>query len=218
MKLRVYPIRDALLAVDAQRDFCPGGALAVLEGHRIIPVINKLLPFFGVRVATKEWHPRDHTSFLEFGGKWPPHGVQDTEGADFHPDLHTAYFGDAIFYKGAWRMKDDYSGFAGLTIKKAGAPVTLYEYLMGVSLYGTPVDVPAVRRVFVCGLATDYCVKATVLDGLKLGFQMCVVTDAIAAVNVNPADGKAALKTMRAAGAKFCTSEEILRAFDEASR
>ena len=191
MKLRET---DALIIVDVQNDFCPGGALAVAGGDRVAAVISGVAAKFraaGARVyATQDWHPVRHSSFRDQGGPWPPHCVQGTKGAQFHPDLRLPP-GTVIIRKGADPAVDAYSGFLDSTLEDslrwAGA-----------------------RRVFVGGLATDYCVLNTVLDAAKLGFEVCVLSDAVAAVDVSPGDGDAALKLMQNAGAKVTTISEAL--------
>lgn len=200
---------DALVIVDLQNDFCPGGTLPVTGGHEIVPVVNKLIEKFEkVKVdlvpwvfTTKDWHPANHSSFKEFGGPWPSHCVQGTWGGEFHPDLRVE---ETIgpFKKGFRQEKDSYSGFEGV-----GDPleIELRDTSLAAILRNCEV-----RRIFVVGLATDYCVKATVLDARKLGFQAYVITDAMAAVNVNSGDGEKALQEMAAAGAILCTSVGIL--------
>ena len=185
----------ALILVDIQNDFCPGGALAVTEGDQIVSVVNRLMPRFPLVVSTQDWHPANHISFKERGGPWPPHCVQGTRGADLHPDLKT----DAIahyFRKASSPDKDDYSEFAGTDDRGR----TLDEALRS---YG-------VKRLFVAGLATDYCVLETVLDGLKHGYEVFVVADATRAVNVKPTDGEDALQRMTESGAQLVMSDELV--------
>jgi nicotinamidase-related amidase len=176
---------DALLVVDVQNDFCPGGALAVADGDRIVPVLNTWIdrarragaPIY----ASRCWHPRGHVSFRERGGPWPPHCVQNTPGAEFHPDLRLPA-GTPIISKGTDRDRDEYSAFG--TADLVGR---LREH--------------EVRRVFVGGLALDYCVRASVLDGLAAGFAMRLIRDATRPVDAQPGDGERAVAEMRAAGA-----------------
>jgi nicotinamidase/pyrazinamidase len=185
---------SALILVDIQNDFCPGGALAVNEGDLIVPVVNRLIPRFPLVISTQDWHPASHISFKARGGPWPPHCVQGTPGAELHPDLKT----DTIahyFRKASSPDKDDYSEFAGND--EHGR--SLDEVLKG---YG-------VEKIYVVGLATDYCVLETVLDGLKLGYEVYAVTDAMRAVNVEPDDGEKALYKMASSGAHLVTSEVI---------
>jgi nicotinamidase/pyrazinamidase len=185
---------SALILVDIQNDFCPNGALAVTEGDLIVPIVNRLISRFPLVISTQDWHPANHISFKAQGGQWPPHCVQGTTGAALHPDLKT----DAIalyFRKASSPDKDDYSEFAG----KDEQGRSLDEVLKG---YG-------VKKIYVVGLATDYCVLETVLDGLKYGYEVYAVTDAMRAVNVNPDDGEKALYKMVSSGAHLVTSEVI---------
>lgn len=190
------PLREAaLIIVDVQNDFCPGGSLAVPEGDQVVPVINKLAPLFPVVVATQDWHPANHCSFQAQGGPWPPHCVQGSTGAQLHPAVDRQHI-TAYVKKGVLPNKDAYSGFEGTD--EAGR--TLAELLRQ----------RGVKEIYVTGLATDYCVRATALDGLKEGFKVHVVTDAVRGVNVKPGDDQRALEEMRAAGASLETSAEIL--------
>ena len=183
--------RDALIIVDVQNDFLPGGKLAVAQGDRVHEPLNDLTQRFSHVYATRDWHPHDHSSFAHRGGPWPPHCVQETDGAAFSPKLRTATI-EAVISKGVHSESEGYSGFDGTDLEQQlrGAGVT---------------------RVFVGGLATDYCVRATALDARRLGFDVVVVTDAIAAVNVKPGDERTALDEMRAAGCALTHSSEILR-------
>jgi nicotinamidase-related amidase len=147
-------------------------------------------------ISTQDWHPANHISFKERGGPWPPHCVQGTAGAELHPRLRR----DLISYhfrKATTPDKDEYSEFAGTDDQGRG----LDEVLRSLN----------VRRIFVAGLATDYCVLATVLDGLKNGFETFVVTDGCRAVNVHPGDDQIAFDQMREAGARLITSEQLLK-------
>ena len=177
---------DALLVVDVQNDFCPGGALAVAEGDRVVPVLNAWIDRAkragAVIFASRCWHPRGHVSFRERGGPWPPHCVQNTPGAEFHPDLHLPS-GTPIISKGIDRDHDEYSVFAAA----ADIAARLREH--------------AVRRVFIGGLTLDYCVRETALDGLRSGFAMHVIRDATRPVEARAGDGERAVAEMRAAGA-----------------
>ncbi len=184
---------DALLIVDVQKDFLPGGALSVGKGDMIIGPINRLIAIFAERslpvIATRDWHPKDHSSFEEFGGIWPRHCVVDSKGAGFPEELELP--GDTIIIsKGTRREKDAYSGFEG---------TTLYECLKKLDI----------GRLFVAGLATDYCVLNTVLDALRLGFECVVVEDAIRPVDVRKGDGERAIKRMKEKGAIFLSQGEI---------
>ncbi len=176
---------DALLIVDVQNDFCPGGSLAVPEGDRVVPVLNRWIAAAvaaGIPVyASRCWHPRGHVSFHERGGPWPPHCVQNSLGAAFHPGLQLPP-GAPIITKGADLDHDSYSDFC---------ETDLAEQLRQ----------NGVRRIFVGGLALDYCVRATVLDGLKEGFEVHLIRAGTRAVEVEPEDGARALAEVRAAGA-----------------
>lgn len=177
--------KQALIIVDLQNDFCPGGSLAVPDGDRIVPVVNELIERFsgaGLPIfATRDWHPEGHISFKAQGGLWPPHCVQNTTGVEFHPELRLPDSA-TIISKADTRERDAYSGFDGTNLEAL--------------LKEAEVD-----QVVVCGLATDYCVKATVLDGLKAGFKVIVVEDAIRGVDVEPGDSRKALAEMKEAGA-----------------
>jgi nicotinamidase/pyrazinamidase len=176
---------DALLLVDVQNDFCPGGALPVAEGDRVVPVLNRWIDAAlrggALIVASRDWHPRNHISFRERGGLWPVHCVQDTPGAAFHPDLHLP--ADALIRsKGTAADKDNYSPF-----ERTDLAEMLHRR--------------GVRCLWVGGLAQDVCVRATVLDALAAGFEVHVLLDATRAVNVNPGDGQRAIDDMRSRGA-----------------
>jgi nicotinamidase/pyrazinamidase len=182
------PLRadDALIVVDVQNDFCAGGVLAVPGAEDVLDNVNRLLPRFRHVLATKDWHPATHSSFQAQGGPWPPHCVQDTPGADFHPGLDSPLI-ETVIHKGAGVAAPGYSGFEDTDL--AGELWRRH-----------------VRRVFVCGLATDYCVRATSLAALEYGFQVVDVTDAMAAV----AEAEPALAELRAAGAELATTAEVL--------
>ncbi|MEX0873863.1 MAG: nicotinamidase [Actinomycetota bacterium] len=180
---------DALIIVDVQNDFCPGGALAVPEGNDVVAVINNLLPRFEHVLATQDFHPPGHSSFMDQGGPWPMHCVQGTDGAALHPDLNAGEL-DQIVQKGTDLDTDGYSGFAG---------TDLAERLRALGI----------RRTFVTGLATDYCVRATAIEAVEHGFETVVLTDAIRAVDVQPGDGERALAEMERAGATLTTSESL---------
>jgi len=193
MKLKF--LDAALILVDIQNDFCPGGALAVNEGDQIVPAVNRLIPEFPLVISTQDWHPENHISFEEQGGPWPPHCVQGTLGAELHSDLKT----DTIahyFRKASSPDKDDYSEFAGKDDRGRALDQVLRSH--------------GVKKLYAVGLATDYCVLETVIDGLSLGYEVYAVTDAMRAVNVNPADGEAALQKMADSGAHLVTSDEVL--------
>jgi nicotinamidase/pyrazinamidase len=184
---------DALILVDIQNDFCPGGSLAVKEGDRVVPVVNELQKRFDLVVATKDWHPPGHSSFESL---WPPHCVQNTEGAEFVAGLDTSRIAHT-FLKGTDPAVDSYSGFFD------------NEHKLSTGL-GDWLRAQGVTAVTVVGLATDYCVKFTALDALRLGFETTVVVDACRGVEVNAGDTERAVEEMRAAGARVVESREIL--------
>ena len=183
----------ALIVVDVQRDFCAGGALAVPDGDAVVPPINALIEKFRSAgrpiFLTRDWHPADHSSFADQGGLWPPHCVADTEGADFHPDLQVVD-GMTIVSKATERESDAYSGFEGTDL-------------------GSQLLAGGVAEVFVCGLATDYCVKATALDARKAGLATTVLTDAIRGVDVQAGDSQRSLEEMSDAGAQLAVSDTL---------
>lgn len=178
---------DALIVVDLQRDFLPGGSLAVRDGDRVVPVMNRYLEHFREAglpvVATRDWHPQNHCSFSEQGGSWPPHCVQGSPGAEFADHLKLP--ADALVISKATKTdKDAYSGFDDTELEQRMREA-------------------GVHRMFIGGLATDYCVLATVKDAVHAGFEVFVLGDAIRAVDATPGDGDKALDTMRAAGAEI---------------
>ena len=175
----------ALIIVDFQNDFTPGGALAVAEGDAIAPRIDALARSgdFDLVVATRDWHPADHGSFAEQGGPWPPHCVQGTPGAELHPALDRSLV-DEVVDTGYEPDMEGYSGFEGTRLEEL-----LRER--------------GIDRVTVVGLATDYCVKHTALDALRHGFGVTVDSTAVRAVEVEPGDGERALEEVRAAGASL---------------
>lgn len=192
MTVQIDPARDALVIVDLQNDFCPGGALGVAGGDAVVPVLNRYAERFaraGAPVfASRDWHPAKTTHFKADGGVWPPHCVQDTPGAEFHPALALPA-GAEIISKGMDPREDAYSCFQAET--SDGMPFAAALGERGVS------------RLFIGGLATDYCVKSTVVDGVQAGFEMIVLADAVAAVDLTPGDGARALEEMRASGAQL---------------
>jgi nicotinamidase/pyrazinamidase len=176
---------DALIIVDVQIDFCPGGALGVPDGNRVVPVLNGWIDearrVGATVVVSRDWHPADHCSFEAQGGPWPVHCVQNTPGADFHPDLRVPP--EAIHLdKATDPARENFSDFAGTGL-------------------GDQLRQRGVTRLWVGGLALDYCVRATVLDGLAEGFEVHVLLPATRAVDVNPGDGDRARHQMRSAGA-----------------
>jgi nicotinamidase/pyrazinamidase len=204
-------VTRALLLVDLQNDFCPGGALPVSEGDCLIPLVNRLMPRFGLVVATQDWHPADHGSFaanhpgrkvgevIEIGGLpqvlWPVHCVQHTPGAELHPTLDRGPMA-AVFQKGTDPRIDSYSGFFDDGRRKATG---LGDFLRE----------RQVTDVFVCGLATDYCVKATALDAAGLGFRVRLIEDACRGVDLQPGDVARAIAEMRAAGVAVVESDGV---------
>jgi nicotinamidase/pyrazinamidase len=175
---------DALIIVDVQNDFCPGGSLAVPDGDEVIPVINAIAKQFPTVVTTQDSHPADHSSFVEYGGPWPVHCVEGTEGWAFHPDLDVE--ADLQVFKGRDRDLDGYTGWTdelGAFLRQRG-----------------------VTRIAVAGLALDYCVKATALDARATGIETVVLTDATRAVEVQPGDGARALDELRQAGVREDTA------------
>lgn len=190
--------KNALLIVDVQNDFCPDGALPVAGGDEVVPVLNRYVEIFtaeGASVfASRDWHPGKTVHFKEFGGSWPVHCVQMTFGAEFHPDLDLPK-NTVIITKGDDPESDSYSAFDG----RDGSGAPLEERLKA----------EGVTRVFVGGLATDYCVKETVLDGLRRGFAVTVLIDAVKGVDAHPGDSKKALDEMISSGAKEVTLEKL---------
>jgi nicotinamidase/pyrazinamidase len=177
--------RSALVLVDIQRDFCRGGALAVPDADAVVPAANRWIARARAEgmpiVASRDWHPADHLSFRERGGPWPPHCVQDSPGAEFHPDL--AVPADALVVsKGSSPGFDSYSDFDG---------TGLADRLRALGI----------ERLFIGGLALEYCVRATVLDALAAGFEAHLLLDATRALEVHPGDAEAALSEMTRAGA-----------------
>ena len=182
---------DALIVVDVQNDFCPGGSLAVPEGDAVVPVLNEYMSHAadaGVPIfASRDWHPEHTRHFAAEGGPWPPHCVQGTPGAEFHPKLRLPE-GVAIVSKG---MSTEDQGYSALEAVLPDGQ-SLLEALRA----------RGVEHIYIGGLATDYCVRATTLDALKDGFITSVLVDASRAVDVQPGDGARALNEMLAAGAE----------------
>ncbi|MFN2616750.1 MAG: nicotinamidase [Thermoleophilaceae bacterium] len=174
---------EALLIVDFQNDFTPGGALAVQDGDRIAGRVNELAsdPRFELVVATRDWHPPDHGSFERQGGPWPVHCVQGTDGAELHPALERSRV-DVIVDKGQDSATEGYSGFEG---------TELLELLRE----------RRIDRITVVGLATDYCVKNTALDALRNGFEVRVDPEGVRGVDVEAGDSERAIEELRQAGA-----------------
>ncbi len=201
----------ALILVDIQNDFCPGGSLAVNDGDKIIPVVNSIIDKFENVIATQDWHPINHVSFALNNNKnigdlidlngvsqvmWPNHCVQNSYGAEFVENLDTDKM-TKIFQKGTDKNVDSYSGFYDNDHKK--------DTGLGNYLKDNNID-----EIYVTGLATDYCIKYTVLDALNLGIKTNVVLDAIKGVNLNSDDSEKAVQEMEKAGAKIVKSNEIV--------
>ncbi|MFN2451289.1 MAG: isochorismatase family protein, partial [Candidatus Dormibacteria bacterium] len=170
----------ALLCVDVQADFLPGGSLAVTDGDAVVAPLVAAAGAVDLVVATRDWHPAGHASFLASGGTWPDHCVINTSGAELHPAI--AGVADRVVDKGSDPARDAHSGFDG---------TDLTEWLRSCG----------VDRLLVGGLATDYCVRATVLDARAAGFAVQVLSDAVRAVELTSGDGERALREMQAAGA-----------------
>ena len=185
--------QSVLILVHVQNDFCPGGALPVTEGDTIIPLINRYISLFKSEglpvIATRDWHPSNHCSFKEQGGMWPVHCVQGSRGAQFRADLHIPN-GSLIISGATNPKKEAYSTFDG---------TSLNDHLE---------DMGA-KTLFIVGLATDYCVKQTVLDGCKLGYRVVVLEDAVRGVNLQPDDSQKALQDMMAGGALKATASDL---------
>src|SRR6266545_3008115 len=208
-------MKRALILVDIQNDFVPGGALAVAEGDKVVPVANRIHKAFDLIVATQDWHPAHHGSFAsQHPGKkpgdvidlngipqvlWPEHCVQDSKGAEFHPKLDIKRVAK-IFQKGVDPEIDSYSGFFDNGHRRGTG---MAEYLRSQN----------VTDIYVSGLATDYCVKFTTLDGRTLGFNVSLIEDACRGVNLNPGDSATAIDQMRAAGVHVVNSEDLAPTF-----
>lgn len=189
--------KDALVIIDVQNDFCPGGALAVRDGDAVVPALNRYIERFeksGLPIfATRDWHPEKTGHFQAYGGLWPPHCIQGTRGAEFRAGLRLPP-GAVVISTGAAPDDEGYSGFDGTDA--GGAPLAELLRRRGV------------ERIFVGGLATDYCVKHTVLDGLKQGFKVVWLEDASRGVNLQPDDAARAAAEMLGAGAGKASGAE----------
>jgi len=190
--------RAALLVVDVQIDFCPGGALPVPKGDRVVPLLNSYLELFNKRgspiFASRDWHPEDSKHFLGNGGIWPPHCVQGTRGAQFHPGIMLPDE-TIVISKGMARWDNGYSAMQGVT--ENGTPFTMLLRHM------------TLDRLFVGGLATDYCVKETVIEALKEGFDVTLLTDAVRGVELQRGNSDLAVAAMVEAGADLATLASI---------
>jgi nicotinamidase/pyrazinamidase len=191
--------KEALIIIDVQNDFCPGGKLAVSEGDQVIGPLNKFSRFAreqGWQIfATRDWHPGITTHFASCGGLWPEHCVQETEGAKFHHGLKLN--GAVILSKGMGDAEDAYSGFEARTQNNESLERLLKE--------------ADINRFYIGGLATDYCVKATAIDGASKGFEVRLLSDAAKAVNLQPENGQRAIEEMTKAGVKLTSVSEALR-------
>lgn len=194
--------KHALIMVDLQNDFCHGGSLAVPDGDAVILIANQLQPYFDIIIATKDWHPKDHTSFASnHSGKkigdivkvkdmpqilWPDHCVQHSKGSEFHPQLHTETI-QKIIYKGTDKHIDSYSAFFdNAHLRETGLATYLHEL--------------GVHTIYIMGLATDYCVKYSCRDAVKCGFETYVIEEGCRGVELKPGDVAAAFNEMRTEG------------------
>jgi nicotinamidase/pyrazinamidase len=187
-------MRKGLVVVDVQADFCPGGSLAVENGDSVVAPLNRAISAFAENdlpvFFTRDWHPKEHVSFASRGGRWPEHCVQGTAGARFHAGLMipgTAF----VVSKGDKKDAEAYSGFQGTGLERL--------------LRSLDVD-----EVFIGGLATDYCVKETALDALRLGFKATVIEDCVRPVDALPGDGKKALEEMKRSGVSMVSSSDLV--------
>lgn len=194
-----------------QNDFMPGGTLAVPNADKIVPVINQLMPHFSLVVATQDWHPQDHVSFAPNHSEkkpgdvvdikgipqilWPVHCVRNTRGAELVSTLDKDKI-ESLFYKGTNKWVDSYSAFFDNARQKSTG---LHDYLVS----------RVVKEIYICGVATEYCVLYSVLDALELGWEVHVIVDACKGINLRSGDVDAALETMRSRGAKLTTSKAI---------
>lgn len=206
--------KSVLILVDLQNDFCAGGSLAVPGGDEVIPLANRLQPLFKLVVATQDWHPQDHISFASNHPDhavgdvitldditqilWPEHCVQDSRGAQFHPDLNTETI-HRIFHKGIDKKIDSYSAFYD----------NAHQRSTGLATY---LQSQGVEHVYMMGLATDYCVKYSSLDAVQLGFNVYVIKDGCRGVELHPNDIAAAFNEMQHAGVNLIDSSDILAA------
>jgi nicotinamidase/pyrazinamidase len=189
---------DALLVVDVQNDFLPGGALGITGGDAIVPPLNRLLGAWRQRglpvFLSRDWHPSGHCSFALQGGPWPDHCVAGTFGAEFSRHLQVAPT-DVVISKATRLDKDAYSALDGTSLAEA-------------------LHSRGITRLFIGGLATDYCVRATGIDARAAGLDVVVLADAVCAVNVEPGDGDRALAELERAGCQLATTDAVLRAME----
>ena len=194
----------ALLIVDVQNDFCADGKLAVPEGDAIVPMLNKYISIFSRNkwpvFASRDWHPQKSAHFKNFGGQWPEHCIQDTPGAKFHPLLRLPQ--DALILSGGMDPDEDgYSAFQAVDSRG-----NEFTHLLNTF---------SIKELFVGGLATDYCVKWSVVDALKYGYKVALLVDAIKGVDLRPKDSEAAIEEMVSFGAKKMTFEKLSRMLAE---
>jgi len=191
-------IKKALLIVDVQNDFCPGGALGIKDGDEIIPVINKYIKIFAAKklpvFASRDWHPKKTAHFKKFGGVWPVHCIQDTKGAKFHPKLKLPKE-VILLYKGMDPEKDSYSAFQAQDQNGMSLPNFL--------------RILDIKELYIAGLATDYCVKFTTHDAIREGFKVKILLDAIKGVNLKPNDSEIAIREMVKIGVKKITLKDM---------
>ncbi|MCE5230134.1 bifunctional nicotinamidase/pyrazinamidase [bacterium] len=204
-------VANAFIITDLQYDFMPGGALAVPEGDLLVPIANRLMPLFEMVIATQDWHPPSHGSFasshpgkkpgdvIDLGGLpqilWPDHCVQGTRGAELHHDLNRAGIHN-IFRKGTDPAIDSYSALFDNGRRKSTG---LGEYL----------KVQGARDLYICGLTTDYCVKFSALDAVRMGFKMHLIHDACRPVNLDPGDEARAIEELKQAGVEVVTASDF---------
>lgn len=189
---------DALIVVDMQNCFLPGGNLAISGSDRVIKPVNRMIRLFEIRglplAFSRDWHPADHISFQEQGGPWPAHGVAGTQDAAFSPELALPVTAN-VFSKATTKNSEEYSAFLAITDND----ITLQAWL----------EKHKIKRIWICGLATDYCVLNTVADLRKAGYAVFVLTDAVHAVNVTQGDGESALAEMVSQGAETVQTEQV---------
>lgn len=181
-------MKTCLIIVDVQNDFCPGGVLAAKTANEIIPVINELMEHFPLIVASKDWHPAKSIHFE----KWPVHCVRATVGAAFHPDLNVQKINE-VFLKGTSNSDDGYSAFEATNMDLA--------YWLNKNNVDT---------VYVCGIATEYCVLSTAMDALQSGFTVKVITNAVAEIEAKEGDTSRAFEEMETAGIELISSEKFM--------
>jgi nicotinamidase/pyrazinamidase len=180
-------VMKALLVVDVQNDFCPGGALPAPDGDKVVPVINRLMDIFPLIIASKDWHPENTVHF----DKWPRHCIQGTKGAELHPDLKQDRI-DQILLKGTMNFDEGYSVFEGIDID-------LEKFLRD----------RGVDALYVVGLVTEYCIKESAIDAQKRGFSTYVIKDAVEGVRLKEGDVDRAFEEMENAGVKLISSSEV---------